>query len=274
MTSQTSLPDRVFHVVCAMCLAVPLALAGWFVMTTLADAAPGLSDEMLRADILSVLEYSVRLVMLAVLFAFPLGIGAAVFLEERAPTSRFARLVERFISLLASVPSILYGLFALAFFSRLLDIRSTLMTSSLTLALLLFPMIVQQGRDALRSVSPLIREAALALGADRWRALVHVVLPLAMPKIIAGVLLASARALGTAAPLLALGAYPSEPTDPNRALALLIFQFTDAQYSATSAVAVVVLLAVIVVLHLVANWLTMRHDRATRRQGLSERGLA
>ena len=142
-------------------------------------------------------------------------------------------------------------------------------------------MIVERSRSALRTVSPLVHEASLALGADPWRAFVHVVLPLAMPKLGAELLLIVARALGTAAPLLVVGLlFPVSKVVLIEPLAVRIFDAVadpDPTHKTIAAAAVTVLLAVVVVLHVLANWLANQGPTSTpnlNHDGLSERGIA
>lgn len=261
--TRSSRADRVFHVFCALCATLPLAFGAWFVLTTLVHALPGLSSPAVRSGLVLTLVQSARTVGFALALALPVGIAAAVHLEHYAARSTFTSLAERSIALLAAVPSVLYGLFGVALLSGSFGVRSTRTTAAFTLAVFLFPVVVVRARAALRTVPPLVRDATLALGADPWRALVHVVLPLAMRTLIAEVLLVLARALGTAAPLLVVDALSPPRKFTIEPLAVLIFHAaTDPATPTIAAAAVVVLLGLIVVLHALSHALSTRRSNA------------
>jgi phosphate transport system permease protein len=273
--------DRLFHAVCAFGVALPLVFGAWFVVDTLQRAWPGLSNPTFRFGLLAALLQSARVVGFALALALPIGIAAAIHIEHLASQRFFTSLARRSIALLAAVPSVLYGLFGLTLLTMVLDVRSIFVTTSITLALFLFPMVVERSRSALRTVPPFVHEASLALGADPWRALVHVVLPLAIPKLAAEVLLIVARALGTVAPLLVVGLLmPAPKVLVIEPLAVRIFESVtspDPAHQTIAAAAVIALLLVVVVLHVLANWVANRGTSNTRRftdDGLSERGIA
>lgn len=273
--------DRLFHAVCALGVALPLVFGAWFVVDTLGRAWPGLSNPTVRLGLLAALMQSGRLVGFALALALPIGIGAAIYIEHLASQRFFTSLARRSITLLAAVPSVLYGLFGLTILTIVLDVRSMFVTATITLALFLFPMIVERTRSALRTVPPLVHEASIVLGADPWRALVFVVLPLAMPRLIAEVLLIVARALGTVAPLLVVGLLmPASKVLLFEPLAVRIFDSVsdpDPTHQTIAAAAVTVLVVVVVVLHVVANWLAARdssNSRSLAHDGLSQRGIS
>jgi phosphate transport system permease protein len=272
--------DRVFHVICGSCVVLPLAFGAWFVLTTLVHALPGLSSPAVRLGLVATLVQSARVVGSALVLALPLGIAAAVHLEHYATRGTFTSLAERSITLLAAIPSVLYGLFGLVIFSNLFGVQTTLGTASFTLALFLFPVVVVRARAALRTVPSLVHEASVSLGADPWRALVHVVFPLAMPTLVAELLLILARALGTAAPLLVARALSPPRKFAIEPLAVQIFDSVkepDSVEQPIAAAAVVVLLALVVVLHAAAHGITGREPNVPHRpgqDGLSERGVA
>jgi ABC-type phosphate transport system permease subunit len=277
--TRSNVYDRIFRLLCGLCVVLPLAFGAWFVLTTLVHALPGLSDPTLRSWLIIELEIGARIVGSALAVALPLGIAAAVHLEHYATRGVFTSLAERSLALLAAVPSVLYGIFGLGVYSSSL---SMLGMDSFILAVFLFPVIVMRARVALRTVPSLVHEASLSLGADPWRALVHVVLPLAMPTLVAEVLLILARALGTAAPLLVARAM-MERVDPApkitfEPLAVRIFLLVkEPRDQAIAAAAVVVLLALVIVLHALAHAITRREPNAPHRpgqDGLSERGVA
>ena len=134
------------------------------------------------------------------LFSFPIGVGAAVYLEEYAPRHWLTSLVQINITNLAGVPSIVYGILGLALFVRALALDRSILSGALTMSLLIMPIIIITTQEALRSVSPTMREAAYALGATRWQTVWNVVLPQAFPGILTGTILALSRGIGETAP--------------------------------------------------------------------------
>ncbi len=281
LRTHSTTSDRLFHAVCALGVALPLVFGAWFVVDTLGHAWPGLSNPTFRLGLFAALMQSARLVGFALALALPIGIGAAIHVEHLASPHFFTSLARRSITLLAAVPSVLYGLFGLTLLTMVLHVRSMFVTAATTLALFLFPMIVERSRCALRTVPPLVHDASLALGADPWRALVHVVLPLAMPRLVAEVLLIVARAVGTVAPLLVVGLLmPASKVLLIEPLAVLIFDAVaapDPTHQTIAAAAAAVLLLVVVVLHVLANWLAGRgtpSSQSLAHEGLSDRGIA
>jgi len=179
---------------------------------------------------------SLWLLFLVALFAIPIGVGAAVFLEEFAPQGRIRRIIQTNIANLAGVPSIVYGILGLALFVRAFGVRAlalgpTLWAGALTLSLLILPMIVIASQEALRTVPSSLREAAIALGATRWQVVRDHVLPAALPGILTGTILGLSRAIGETAPLLMVGAagailqLPRGPSDRYTALPVEIYNY-------------------------------------------------
>jgi phosphate transport system permease protein len=181
---------------------------GWNFVTSSLNTNPEL------AGVWQGLRGTLQLSLIVAVFAFPIGIGAAVYLEEYSGDTRFARLVNINIRNLAGVPSIVYGLLGLAIFVDFLGNYGrggitggrTVISGGLTLAALVLPVVIIASQEALRAVPGGIREGALALGATRWETIRHHVLPAALPGILTGTVLALARAAGEAAPLLVVGA--------------------------------------------------------------------
>ena len=203
--------------------------------------------------------------------SFPMGIGAAIYLEEFAPQNRVSDFIEININNLAAVPSIVFGLLALAVFLNGFGLpRSAPFVGGLTLALMTLPTIIIATRAALKAVPPSIREAALGIGASTQQVVFHHVLPLAMPGILTGTILGLARALGEAAPLLLIGmnafitAAPGSPFDPATALPTQILIWADSTergfVSRTSA-AVLVLLGFLLIMNALAIYLRARFER-------------
>ena len=149
--------------------------------------------------------------------AFPIGVLAALYLEEFAPRNRWTDLIEVSINNLAAVPSIIFGLLGLAVFLNFMHLpRSAPLVGGLTLALMTMPVIVIAGRNAIKSVPPSIRDAALGVGASKMQVVFHHVLPLALPGILTGTIIGMARALGETAPLLMIGMRAFIATPPER----------------------------------------------------------
>lgn len=214
---------------------------------------------------------SAYLLLVCFAIALPVGIGAAIYLEEFAPKSRVSDLIEVNINNLAAVPSVVFGLLALAVFLNWFGLtRGSPLVGGMTLALLSLPTIIIATRAALKAVPPSIREAALGVGASRQQVVFHHVLPLAMPGIMTGTIIAMAGAIGETAPLLLIGmnafmtAAPATPFDSATTLPTQIFIWADSPergfLSRTSA-AILVLLAILVLMNGLAIWLRRRFER-------------
>ena len=209
--------------------------------------------------------------LVTLLLSFPIGVGAALYLEEFAPRNRWTDLIEVNINNLAAVPSIVFGLLGLAVFLNFFGLpRSVPMVGGMVLALMTLPTIIIAGRAALASVPPSIREAALGIGASRMQTVTHHVLPLAMPGILTGAIIGMARALGETAPLLMIGMVafivdvPHTPFDPATVLPVQIFLWVDSPERAfverTSA-AIIVLLGFLIAMNGLAVLLRRRFER-------------
>jgi phosphate transport system permease protein len=223
-----------------------------------------------NAGILSALAGTVWLAVLTALMAVPLGVGAAVYLEEYAGRNRATRMLEINLANLAGVPSIIYGMLGLAVFVRWLGLGRSILAGALTMALLVLPVIVVASREAIRTVPPGLRHAAYALGATRWQAVRHHVLPAALPGILTGVILAMSRAIGETAPLVVVGAFayvafvPSSPMDDFTVLPIQIFHWASrpqAEFHALAAAGIIVLLAVLLLMNATAVWIRNRARR-------------
>jgi phosphate transport system permease protein len=149
---------------------------------------------------------SLLLILLTALFAIPIGVGTAIYLEEYVKKSRFNRLLQLNISNLAGVPSIVYGMLGLTLFVKVLGFGRSILSGALTLALLILPVIIIAAQEAIKSVPDSLRQGSLALGVTKWQTITGVVLPYAVPGILTGSILAVSRALGEAAPLIMVGA--------------------------------------------------------------------
>jgi phosphate transport system permease protein len=203
--------------------------------------------------------------------AFPVGVLSALYLEEYAPRNRWTDLIEVSINNLAAVPSIIFGLLGLAVFLNTMNLpRSAPLVGGLTLALMTMPVIVIAGRNAIKSVPPSIRDAALGIGASRVQVVFHHVLPLALPGILTGTIIGMARALGETAPLLMIGmrafisAPPTGLTDPATVLPVQIFLWSDEVskgFVEKTSAAIIVLLAFLMAMNGIAIYLRNRFER-------------
>jgi phosphate transport system permease protein len=226
-----------------------------------------------KAGINAALWGTLWVISLTALFAFPLGVGAAVYLEEYAPRNRWTRLLQLNISNLSGVPSVVYGLLGLGIFVELLNLGRVILTGALTMALLVLPIIIIASQEAIKAVPSSLRQAAFALGATKWQVARHHVLPAAMPGILTGTILAISRAVGETAPLLVVGASgfllfrPDGPMDSYTALPIQIYSWTQRpqdEFRGIAAAAIIVLLVVLLALNATAIFLRQRFSRNAR----------
>ena len=211
-----------------------------------------------RAGIHAALLGTVYVVAIAGVVSFVLGVAAAIYLEEYAARSRFARIVQINIANLAGVPSIVYGILGLEIFVRSLDLGKSVVAGGLTLAILILPITIIAAEEAIRAVPSSIREGGFGLGATRWQTIWHLVLPQAFPGILTGVILAVSRAIGETAPLIAMGALTFVPFAPDgllspfTALPIQIFNWTSrpqAEFQQAAAAGIIVLLIVLLIMN-------------------------
>jgi phosphate transport system permease protein len=203
--------------------------------------------------------------------AFPIGVLAALYLEEFAPRNRWTDMIEVSINNLAAVPSIIFGLLGLAVFLNTFQLpRSAALVGGLTLALMTMPVIVIASRNAIKAVPPSIRDAALALGASPVQVVFHHVLPLALPGILTGTIIGMARALGETAPLLMIGMRafiatpPSGITEPATVLPMQIFLWSDEVdrgFVEKTSAAIIVLLVFMLLMNGLAIYLRNKFER-------------
>ncbi len=203
--------------------------------------------------------------------SFPIGVAAAIYLEEYAPKNKWTDLIEVNINNLAAVPSIIFGLLGLAIFINFFEMpRSIPLVGGIVLTLMTLPTVIISSRAAIKSVPPSIREAALGIGASKMQMILHHVLPLAMPGMLTGAIIGMAQALGETAPLLMIGMVafivdiPGAVNDPATVLPVQIFLWSDSPERAfverTSA-AIMVLLAFLIIMNTLAVWLRKRLER-------------
>ena len=231
----------------------------------------GDSTEPELAGVLGAVVGSALMLLVTALIAIPLGVGAALYLEEFAPRGRITDLIEVNINNLAAVPSIIYGLLGLALFINWMHLpRASPLVGGLVLALMALPTIIIATRSSLKAVPPSIREAALAMGASKTQTVFQHTLPLAMPGVMTGAIISMAHALGETAPLLLIGmvsfipGIPSAIGEPSGALPSLVYIWENASERAfheRTAAAILVLLAFMIVMNAAAIFLRRRFER-------------
>ena len=237
---------------------------GWDFLTSYPSRKPEL------AGILPALVGSVYVIGLTGIIALPLGVGAAIYLEEYGTDSWLAQIIEVNIANLAGVPSIIYGLLGLELFVRASGMGRSVIAGACTMALLVLPIIIIASREALRTVPFSLREGALALGASRWQTIWQVVLPMAFPGILTGSILAMSRAIGETAPLIMMGALtyiaflPTGLDSPFTVLPIQIFNWVSRPqhgFIADAAAGIMVLLVTLLLLNALAIYLRNRLQR-------------
>ncbi|MEE4249175.1 MAG: phosphate ABC transporter permease PstA [Alcanivoracaceae bacterium] len=231
----------------------------------------GDSREPEQAGVWAAVTGSFFTMLVTLALAFPIGVAAAVYLEEFAPKNRFTDFIEVNINNLAAVPSIIFGLLGLAIFINLFGLpRSVPLVGGLVLALMTLPTIIISSRAAIKSVPPSIREAALGMGASRMQMVMHHVLPLALPGMLTGAIIGMAQALGETAPLLMIGMVafivdiPGGPLDASTVLPVQIYLWADspeASFVAMTSAAIMVLLAFLISMNTLAVLLRKRLER-------------
>lgn len=270
---------RAFHLLCLLAVGVALAMLAALLVDVLSRGAARLSWGFItgfpsrfpdQAGIWPALVGSIYLVAMAALVSFPLGVGAAIYLEEYASRNWFATVVQTNISNLAGVPSIIYGLLGLELFVRVMGLGKSVLAGGLTLALLVLPIVIIASEEALRAVPASIREGAYALGATRWQTIWRLVLPQALPGILTGAILAVSRALGETAPLIVMGALtfvpfvPDSPLSRFTVLPIQIFNWVSRPqpgFHQAAAAGIIVLLVLLLAMNAAAIFLRHRFQR-------------
>ena len=272
--------ERRFRLYGFAAIAVSLAFLAFLLVTMTVKGAGGLSLDFLTqsdstdpatAGVWGALKGSLLTILVTMAIAFPVGVLSAIYLEEFAPRNRWTDIIEVSINNLAAVPSIIFGLLGLAVFLNFLHLpRSAPLVGGLTLALMTMPVIVIAGRNAIKSVPPSIRDAALSIGASKMQVVFHHVLPLALPGILTGTIIGMARALGETAPLLMIGmrAFIASPpqgvTDPSSVLPVQIFLWSDEVsrgFVEKTSAAIIVLLVFMLLMNGLAIYLRNRFEQ-------------
>ena len=265
-----------FAGLCVLATAVGIAALSVLLLDVIREGAGRVSWDFINsfpsrkpeiAGIKAALWGTLWMIAFTAAFAIPVGVGAAVYLEEYAPRNWLTRIIQTNIANLAGVPSIVYGILGLTLFVRAMSLERSVLAGSLTMAMLVLPIVIVASQEALRAVPNSIREAAYALGASRWQTVSRQVLPAAMPGILTGIILALSRAIGETAPLIMIGALlfvpftPSGPLDRFTALPIQIFNWTSrpqAEFQQNAAAGIIVLLVVLLTMNSLAILLRNR----------------
>jgi phosphate transport system permease protein len=274
--------DRVFTALVFAATVIGLVVLVVLLVDVAIDGVPLLSWQFLTSypstifpetsGIYPALIGSLWLVALTTLISVPLGVGAAVYLEEYATDSWINRIIEINISNLAGVPSIIYGLLALGIFVNLLRLGPSVISGALALSLLILPVIIVATREALRSIPRAVREGGYALGATQWEVIWGHLLPMALPGALTGTILALSRAIGETAPLIVVGAVafvnftPEGLLDRYSAMPILIYGWVseaEAEFKLLAAAGIIVLMVVLLLTNSVAIWLRNKYQRRT-----------
>jgi phosphate transport system permease protein len=223
-----------------------------------------------QAGIWHALTGSLFVILVTAVLAVPVGVAAAIYLEEYGGRSLAARIIELNITNLAAVPSIIYGLLGLGLFVRTMGMGRSVLAGGATLALLALPVVILSTREALRAVPKSLREGSYALGATKWQTIWHQVLPVAAPGMLTGLILALSRAIGETAPLITIGAFafvtfaPDSIWSPFTVLPIQIFNWVSrpqVEFHANAAAAILVLVTLLLSLNAAAIWLRDRYQK-------------
>ena len=287
--------DSSFYVIGFASTLIGLAILAVLIIDILLDGAGRLGWQFFTsypsrkpeaAGILSAWIGTVWIMVLTALLAVPLGIMAAIQLEEYSKKSWLTNLIEINIANLAGVPSIIYGLLGLGLFVRVMSLERSVISGAATLAILVLPIVILSTREAIRAIPFSIREASYALGATKWQTIRHQVLPAALPGIMTGIILAMSRAVGETAPLITIGALtyvaflPASPItyefpfisfqglfDPFTVLPIQIFNWVSRPqkgFFADAAAGIIVLLIITFLMNAIAVWIRHKHSKKIR----------
>lgn len=254
---------RAFELLCLAAVWLGILMLLTLLIDVVLDGLPWIRRELFtefpsrfpdRAGLRSALQGTLWLIAITAALSVPIGLGAAIYLEEYARENRLTRFIEINISNLAGVPSIIYGLLGLGLFVRGLELGRSVLAGGMTMALLVMPTVIVASREAIRAVPLSMRQASFALGATKWQTVRHHVLPYAMPGILTGVILAMSRAIGETAPLITIGALTyvafdlKGPLDIFTVLPIQIFNWVSLpqkEFHGLAAAGIVILLVVL-----------------------------
>jgi phosphate transport system permease protein len=273
------LKDRAFQVWGIVATLIGIVLLAIFIGDIFMDGIQRLSLDFLKrlpsrfpeeSGIKTAMLGSVWIMIITALISFPLGTAAGIYLEEYARKNKFTSFLEMNISNLAGVPSIIYGLLGIGIFVRTLGLGNSVLSGAMTLSLLILPIIIVATREAIKAVPDSIREGSYGMGASKWQTIWYQVLPASFGGILTGVILALSRAVGEAAPLIAVGALayvpfaPTSPMDEFTVLPIQIFNWTSRPqhgFIINAAAAILVLLAITLMMNGLAVFLRNRWQK-------------
>jgi len=273
---------RIVYVLCVIAVIVSLVSLAVILFDAIQDGLPWLDLQFItsfpsrfpeQAGILAALWGSIWVVGLTALLSFPLGVGAAVYLEEYAPQNWMTSFIRLNIANLAGVPSIVYGILGLGLFVQALALGRSIFAGALTMTLLILPVIIIASQEAVRSVPRAHREGAYALGATRWQVTRGVVLPQAFPGMLTGTILALSRAIGEAAPMIAIAALvfirfvPTGPFDRFTVMPIQIYNWVNlpqSEFRGLAAAGILVLLIVLLCMNSIAIFIRNHYQKRAR----------
>jgi phosphate transport system permease protein len=271
--------DVLFQVVALLVLVAALLSLAALLFDVISDGAGRLSWQFItsfssrrasQAGIWHAFTGSLFVIIVTAVLAVPIGVAAAIYLEEYGGRSLAARIIELNITNLAAVPSIIYGLLGLGLFVRMMAMGRSVLAGAATLALLVLPVVILSTRESLRAVPRSLREGSYALGATKWQTIWHQVLPVAAPGILTGLILALSRAIGETAPLITIGAVtfatfaPDSIWSPFTVLPIQIFNWVSrpqADFHGNAAAGILVLVALLLSMNAAAIWLRDRFQK-------------
>ena len=262
--------DQIFKYWGIFCTAIGLVLLSVFIGDILIDGLRRIDWEFIislpsrkpeKSGIYTALMGSIWILLMTTIIAFPMGVAAGIYLEEYSKKNKIAGLLEINISNLAGVPSIIYGLLGLEVFVRIMNLGASVLAGSLTLSLLILPIVIVATREAIKAVPASVKDASYALGASKWQTIWHQILPASSGGILTGVILALSRAVGETAPLIVVGALayvpfaPESPMDEFSVLPIQIFNWISRPqhgFIENAAAAIIILLLITFIMNGIA----------------------
>lgn len=281
-SEKNRLKDKAFQVFGVFCTFIGLVVLAVFLIDIAVEGFSRIDWDFLtnlpsrrasRAGILTAWAGTLWILVLTAIIAFPLGVGAGIYLEEYSRKNKWTNFLEINIANLAGVPSIIYGLLGLEIFVRQMRLGGSLLAGALTLSLLILPIIIVTTREAIKAVPRSVRDGSFALGASKWQTVWNQVLPASFGGILTGIILSLSRAVGEAAPLIVIGALayvpfaPATPFDEFTVLPIQIFNWTSrpqAEFLTNAAAAIIVLLAITFLLNGIAVYLRNRQQKKVK----------
>ena len=275
--------DVIFYILCLVANIIGISFLLLVIIQIVHDGYPNFNLKFLtsfpsriagNAGALAAIVGSIFLMFLIALFAIPIGVGAAIYLEEYAKNNLFTRFIKLNIKNLAGIPSIIYGLIGVTIFVKGFDLGRCLLSGALTMTLLILPIIIMTSQEALKTIPNSLRLAGFAIGMTRWQVIYYQLLPLALPGMMTGIILALSRAIGETAPLIMVGALtfvtflPSSIFDSFSALPILIFNWTarpQKEFHAIAATGIIVLLILLILMNITAIYLRGKYRKKMKQ---------